>query len=161
MQESTKDLSSYLSTERVFFLDSETKEGAIQEIIDHLTVLGDIEHPKAFFEAICKREELASTGIGFRIAIPHAKLHEGKDFVVGIGVKLDDLIDWKAIDHQRVQIIFLIGGPPSQNQEYLQLLSQLTQILRDESLRNSLLLQTDAPGIIDILCSYWVSNTER
>ena len=108
-----------LQTDRVVFLRSETKEAAISEIIHHLESLGVIGDPDQLYKAICKREELASTGIGFRLAIPHAQLEQGREFIIGIGIQKDQGIEWNAIDHQKVQVIFLIAGPPDRNQEYL------------------------------------------
>ena len=143
-----------LYEDRVIFLSTDTKEGSIKEIILHLEELGAIGDSDRLYNAILKREELASTGIGFRFALPHAQLEQGTDFIIGIGIQKGEGIDWSAIDHQKVQVIFLIAGPPNQNQEYLHILGQLTTLLKDVALREALLRVESAQEVIKILGSY-------
>src|SRR5262245_47957418 len=61
-------------------------------------------------DAIVKREELGSTGLGDGIAIPHARLPVvGKPF--GMLARLERPIDFAAIDASLVDIVFLLLLP--------------------------------------------------
>jgi PTS system nitrogen regulatory IIA component len=56
--------------------------------------------------ALFKREALGSTGTGAGVAIPHARL-DGISKPFGMLVRLDKAIDFDAIDHRKVDLIFL------------------------------------------------------
>src|SRR5882762_622855 len=56
---------------------------------------------------ILKREELGSTGVGGGVAIPHARIPELK-VPFGILARLQEAIDFNAIDGQPVDIVFLL-----------------------------------------------------
>ena len=49
-----------------------------------------------------------------------------------------------------VRMVFMIGGPDDKQTEYLQLLSQLTQIVKDEEVRKSLLTSSSPIDIIKL-----------
>ena len=57
-------------------LEADDKEGTIREMAAALVEAGDIseEALESIVQAILKREELGSTGIGRGIAVPHTKL---------------------------------------------------------------------------------------
>ena len=54
-------------------LEAQDKEGVIQELVASLVASGmlDADNQESIVEAIMKREELGSTGIGRGIAVPH------------------------------------------------------------------------------------------
>ncbi len=83
------------------------------------------------------------------VAIPHAKLASYHDFFIAIGI-LEKGLEWKALDGAPVRMIFLIGGPDDKQNEYLKILSLLTTILRDETLRKEMLAATAADEIIKL-----------
>lgn len=148
-----KNITEYLSPSAIIFLDACSRDVAISKLVDQLVdCYGLEEHKEAFYQAVLHREEIASTGIGMGVALPHAKLPDFDDFFIAIGF-LNEGIDWKAIDGQQVKIIFLIAGPDDKQCDYLNLLSQLTLVLRDQDLRKQLLTATHAHQIMDIFKS--------
>ena len=82
------------------------------------------------------------------IAIPHAKIEDCNDFFIAIGIHSGNGIDWKSIDGLDVKLIFLIGGPKDLHQEYLTLLSKLTQTIKDEKTRQGLLQAKSAEEVL-------------
>jgi nitrogen PTS system EIIA component len=63
-------------------------------------------------EAILKREDLGSTGIGAGVAIPHARFSElRKSF--GVLVRLKKPMDFDAVDGNPVDVVFLLLAPES------------------------------------------------
>src|SRR5688572_16896077 len=79
-------------------LTATTKEGVIREMVESLRQACHFEKadPEDIVRAVLKREQIASTGIGRGVAIPHAK-HECVEHLVCTvalspgGVKFDSL----------------------------------------------------------------------
>jgi nitrogen PTS system EIIA component len=59
------------------------------------------------FNALLKREELGSTGLGNGVAIPHVRLEQVEN-PFGIIARLRDPIDFNAIDGQPVDLVCLV-----------------------------------------------------
>ena len=146
---SSIDLSSYLDASTIQFLDVKNRNEAISKLADCLVSCYNLEeHKNEFLQAVLEREKIASTGIGAGVAIPHAKLPEFDDFFVSIGI-LKTGINWNSMDNVDVRLIFLIAGPDDKQCDYLNLLSQLTLVLRDEAVRKKLLSHINPNQIIE------------
>lgn len=143
----------YLSENLVFFLDSDSKENALHELVFKSSQVMHLQEVGSFYDAIKEREKIVSTGIGMGVAIPHAKLSSIDDFFISIGI-LNKGIDWTALDNAPVRIILLIGGPDDKQTEYLKILSSLTVALREEDLRKHLLLATSPKEVIQLFENY-------
>jgi PTS system nitrogen regulatory IIA component len=133
-----------LDSQLISFLDVESRNEAIDALIDLLDQSGKLPNKEKFRKAIFDREQLVSTGIGMGVAVPHAKLKGFSNFFIAIGIQRDKGIEWNALDRAPVRIIFMIGGPDDRQSEYLQILSQLTSAIRDVELRKAL-LRADSP----------------
>lgn len=81
-------------------------------------------------EALLKREEIGSTGMGDGIALPHARLAEiEKPF--GLLVSLRQAIDFDAVDGKPVNIVFLVLAPARSQGEHLNALACASRALRN------------------------------
>jgi PTS system nitrogen regulatory IIA component len=129
----------YLDDRLISFLDVETRDEAIDALIDLVCQVGVLQNKPKFRSAVMHREDLVSTGIGLGIAIPHAKLSDLNDFFIVIGIQRKKGIDWNALDKAPVRLIFLIGGPDHRQSEYLQILSRLTAAIKDVDRRKEIL----------------------
>lgn len=132
-------ISDYLDSRLIAFLEVDTRDQAIDALIDLLDSEEKLPDKEAFRKAIFHREKLVSTGIGMGVAVPHAKLKGFTDFFVAVGIQQKKGIEWNALDTAPVRLIFLIGGPEEKQTEYLQILSLLTSAIRDVNLRKRLL----------------------
>jgi len=142
------EIADYLDDRLVAFLDVETRDAAIDILIDLLDEKDKLPDKQAFRTAILHREQLVSTGIGMGVAVPHAKLAGLSEFFIAIGIQNIKGIEWNALDKAPVRLIFLIGGPEGRQTEYLQILSLLTSAIKDLDLRREILqLQTGADVI--------------
>ena len=115
-------------------LESGEKEGVIRELVTCLVKSGEIqaEQQDSIVEAILKREELGSTGIGRGIAVPHTK-HPSVDRLVGtVGVS-DVGVDFKSLDGEKVQLFFMLISPPDRPGDHLRALENISRQLRDET----------------------------
>lgn len=132
-------LMSFLSSKLVAFLDHESKNEVLRELATLAGRTGVLKSTDEFFQALLKRENIMSTGIGMGIAIPHGRLdQEDAPFFIAVGIHNHGVL-WDAVDGTLVRLIFLIGGPSNAPAEYLQLLSTLTQALREEGVCQKLL----------------------
>ncbi len=143
-------ISDYLDANLVCFLDVTTRDDALNAMVDRVYLTGRLENRQTFYDAIISREEIVTTGIGMGVAIPHAKLPSYNQFFIAVAV-LKKGVDWQALDGAPVRLIFMIGGPDNKQTEYLQILSGLTSVLRDEERRKKILVADNPQAILDLL----------
>ncbi len=84
------------------------------------------------FDALLERERLGSTGLGKGIALPHARMAQ-VDQATGAFIKLNQGIDFDAIDGEPVDLAFAMLVPQEATDEHLQLLSTLARMFSDAS----------------------------
>lgn len=143
------NISDYLDPRLVAFLEVDTRDEAIKTLVNMVNQTGRLSDKTAFYDAIIEREKIVSTGIGMGAAIPHAKLAAFDDFFIAIGI-LRKGIDWNALDGSSVRLIFLIGGPDDKQTEYLRILSNLTQVIKNDQLRKKMLTLNSPEDIIQL-----------
>jgi len=84
--------------------------------------------PQAIVETIAERERLGSTGFGNGVAIPHGKV-EGLKSIYALVARLAEPIDYKAIDGQPVDMVFLLLSPPDAGAEHLKALAAVSRLV--------------------------------
>lgn len=87
---------------------------------------------------ILERETVMSTGIGYGIAIPHCRLPDIDRFFM-ISARTTTGIDFTSIDGQSVRIVFMIISPVNLITEHTQILTALSKLMSQESIRDQLL----------------------
>jgi nitrogen PTS system EIIA component len=142
-------ISHYMDPQLVVFLNTTTRDETLQQLVHHIYQVGKLEDEAAFYQAIIDREKIVSTGIGMGVAIPHAKLPSYDQFFIAIGV-LQRPVDWHALDGAPIRLVFMIGGPDDKQTEYLQILSGLTQAIKDEERRKKLLTLQQPIAMIEL-----------
>ena len=85
--------------------------------------------PQAIVETTAERERLGSTGFGNGVAIPHGKV-EGLKSIYALVARLAEPIDYKAIDGQPVDMVFLLLSPPDAGAEHLKALAAVSRLVR-------------------------------
>lgn len=88
-------------------------------------------------DALIERENAGSTGVGHGVAVPHARL-EGLSRMRGVFVRLDQPVDFEAVDEQPVDLIFALLAPPNASSEHLRALARVSRMLRQGDLRDHL-----------------------
>jgi PTS system nitrogen regulatory IIA component len=139
----------YLEADNITFLESKNRNDVILELVDLLCKSKKLTDKKLFYKKIIEREKIISTGIGMGIAIPHAKLKHSDDFFIAIGILKKYKINWNSIDNLPVRLVFMIGGPEVKQNEYLQLLSKLTEALKNDNLRRNIFKATQKEEVIN------------
>lgn len=85
--------------------------------------------PALIADAIADRERLGSTGFGGGVAIPHGKLAQ-IDRIYALVARLAQPIDYKAIDGEKVDLVFLLLSPPDAGAEHLKALAAISRLVR-------------------------------
>ena len=140
------DLSDMLVEGRIIRLKSKNKFGALKELTEVIASSDRVTDADAFYQAIVEREKIVSTGIGYGLAIPHAKVSCVSDFVIAVGVSSDG-IEFDSFDKKPVHIIVMIGASEEQKDDYIKVLSKVTQILKEEENRAGIMVG-DAAAIL-------------
>lgn len=78
------------------------------------------------FENLLAREKLGSTGLGNGIAIPHCRITACKQ-ITGCLIKLEQAVDFDAIDGKPVDILFVLLVPDQAHDEHLTMLAKLAE----------------------------------
>ena len=103
------EITDLLKSERIISsLRAASKKQALQELSRRAAEITGL-HERAIFDVLLERERLGATGVGSGIAIPHGKLSNIEE-LFGVFARLENPIDFDAIDEQPVDLIFLLLG---------------------------------------------------
>lgn len=120
-------------------LDVATKEELFSAMVDALAGLGVAQHRDALYDALLERERLGTTGLGFGVAVPHARSMVVAETAVAFARPVRE-IDFAAPDGQPVRLIFLIVAPyGAGGAAYLPVLAGIARAVQDEATRARLL----------------------
>ena len=112
-------------------LHAKTKEGVLEELVDCFVQAKFLRNPTIALEMVHRREQLGSTGIGSGIAIPHGRTTAAAEVMIAFGYSKSG-IDWQAIDHRPVHLVFMVLAPPQEvNNRYLPILGRLVEVLSE------------------------------
>ena len=101
-------------------------------------------------DALLEREAVASTGVGYGVAVPHARL-AGLSRMRAVFVRLDQPVAFAAVDDRPVDLIFALFAPPEANGEHLRALARVSRLLRQGEIREQLRQARSADAIRAIL----------
>ncbi len=144
------EIKSALWNDGILFTKASSKAEALEQVIALASRHPAVSNARALADGIHARERIISTGIGLGVAIPHAKIRGISHFFICVAI-LEEGIDWDAIDDEPVRIIFLIAGPDSQQNQYLQLLARLSLAIKKQTRRAAILNAHDPLQIQEIL----------
>ena len=115
-------------------LQAEDKEEVIREMIQALSDAGKIENDQleSIVNAVMKREELGSTGIGRGVAVPHTKHPSVERLVGSVGVSKPG-VDFSSLDGEKVQLFFVLISPPDRPGDHLRALENISRQLRSDT----------------------------
>lgn len=132
-----------------FDLKTTDKQAAISELANTFLTKGVVTNDSVYLEAVMKREEESTTGIGFGVAIPHGKSAAVAEPSLAFG-RSQAGIQYDSMDGKPVHLMFLIAVPETSNDEHLRILSKLSRKLMHEDVRQKLMTVTDAEEIYQI-----------
>lgn len=121
-----------------FHFAGTTKEEIISKVVDAVNESGCLNDVEQYRKDVFIRESLESTGIGYGIAIPHAK-SKGVSNSCFTLIKLKNKIEWQSLDGNPVEFVIMLAVPEEEKNEFLTILSSLATRLMDDDFRDSLL----------------------
>lgn len=110
-------------------LRASEREGALREMIRHLSVRDRRFSGKELFLKLLERERLGSTAVGDGYAIPHCRLKALDDPMVLLAVSRQGVV-FEAVDGKPVHIFFLVVTPAENPDLNLQILAALAYLIR-------------------------------
>ncbi len=116
----------------------DTKEECLNFMAGLLSESGCLSFPDRFLAAVRGREEIMSTGIGRGIAIPHARDLTVSNLRIAVCM-MRQAMEFNSIDGLPVRLVFMIAVPQSSNSDYMKILRSLSEFLRQEENRETLL----------------------
>ncbi len=121
-------------------LEAEDKEEAFAEMIELLVRAGRLEDRGRALRAILAREEMATTGIGSGVAVPHGKEPCVKSLLAALGISRKG-IEYDATDGEPVYLVFLVLAEANNPGPHVQCLGEIARLLQvpglNERLRNA------------------------
>lgn len=116
--------------------------GVLTEIVDNMVKAGVLDDSlkEDALKALLEREELASTGIGMAVAIPHVKLAGITKAVCTLSVHQEGL-EWAAIDGEPVRMFFTVLRPTEASEHHdpdrhLDMMRWITKLAREPDFRS-------------------------
>jgi len=140
-------------------MKANTKLDAVDELVSVLEQAGKITDRTIFKDAILKREEQSTTGVGDGIAIPHAKTSVVKDAAIVFG-RSQSGIDYESLDGQLAHLFFMIAAPEGANNTHLEALARLSTILMKADAREKLQRAKNEDEVLEIINSYDKDESE-
>lgn len=147
-------LAQYLNPQLILFTDETDRDKVIKELTELAAKAEVVPDKVAFYNAVIEREKIVSTGIGMGVAIPHAKLDGCDQFFIAVGLHRKQGVEWRSLDGSLVQLVFLVGGPASEQKTYLRILSRLTSMIKYGGLREELLKAKQPGQVVDLFKRY-------
>lgn len=112
------------------------KHGIIAELAERL-VAGTGGEAGDVVRAVEERESVLSTGIGFGVAIPHARSPAVRELAIVSGVSAAP-VPYDSIDGEPVRLFFLIVGPEASAGLHVKILSRIARLVRRDGVRRHL-----------------------
>jgi len=134
-------------------ISATSKEDAISQLVSGLARVRGIDMAKAL-DDIAARERSGPTVLragSHHIAVPHASTDACKQFVIAVGTSRDG-VPW-TIRSQRVNLIFVLLGPPPTRALYLRVLGRIARLCGKESLLQALAGAASPQELIECLKS--------
>ena len=134
-------------------LKARTKESAVEELVDALIRAKKLPASSRdeVIRSVMKRERLGSTGIGSGLAVPHVKQSPHVPKIMGAFGRVEDGIEFGAIDGEPVHLLFLLLSPQGDPSIHLEALKLLSSLTRDENFCKFLRAAGGVDEIVEIL----------
>ena len=146
-----KNVADYIKVDTINLnLESKNKNAVIKELYGNLKKTNLIKDEEQGLNDILAREEMGSTGIGKRIALPHAKTKAVDELIVTFGISRNG-IAYNSVDDENVNIFFMFLCPESKAHEYLRVLARISRLIRENRFVENLLKATSNEEIIEII----------
>ena len=137
--------------ERVMVLDVHRKVDALNQMIENLATAPQVKSARELAEAIFRREDMMSTGIGMQVAVPHVRLRSVSDLVMTAAVSRRDIPDYESLDGKPVRILLMIAARTDQHAQHLKTLSAISTLIKNPAALDALLKIEEPDSLFALL----------
>src|SRR3989337_493311 len=131
-------------------LKGRVKREVLEEMAAELTFKFAGLNKERLLEVILERERLGSTGIGYGVAIPHARLKGLNSVIILFGRSLPG-VEFQAMEERPAHLFFLIVAPEDSTTAHIKILARISHLLQDAVLRNRLIMASTQEEIFSII----------
>ena len=131
-------------------LKSTGKQDVLAELLQPLAKAGRIADAKKMVGVLLEREELGSTGIGGRIAIPHGKAAQVKELAASLGISKQG-IAFDALDVEPVNLFIALVAPEGSAGLHLKALARISSLLKDKAFKKALLAAESGEDVMKLI----------
>lgn len=114
-----------------------SKSETLDKAVSLMVKSGNVSNEAEYRNTVYKREEEGTTGIGEGIAIPHGKCAAVKSPGLAAMV-IPEGVDFDSLDGGKVNLLFLIAAPNTEDNVHLDVLSKLSMMLMNEDFTKKL-----------------------
>lgn len=125
------------------------KKAVLEELSLPVSALTRLDH-KEILRVLMERENLGSTGIGGGIAIPHGKLKNLQNPILGIGLSRKG-VNFDTMDGKPAHLFFLLLTPDNSTDLHLKLLARISKILKNEVFKEKITRAAKPEEILQLL----------
>jgi nitrogen PTS system EIIA component len=130
-------------------LKSKDKKGILEELVAPVAKAANIQAVD-LVKVLLEREQLGSTGIGGGIGIPHGKLKELDELILGFGLSRQG-VDFESMDGRPTYIFFLLITPENSTGLHLKLLARISRLLKNEPFKEKLMQTRSVEEVIAVI----------
>ena len=157
------DVSSYIDPELIMAdLKSKTKEDAIRLLVNKIFQVCPEYNQEvakdALFKELIARERLQTTGLGQKMAFPHARIKHWPQFTMVIGISREG-IDFNSLDGFPVNIVCLMVSSEDEPYIVLQAMAAFIRFAQETKIYDKLFDGMDSTQIADEFKRYRLSTT--
>jgi len=145
------EICNVLSLDRIIIgLKNQDKNGVLQEMLEVAATSGRIHDKEQLLKSILQREQLQTTGVGFGLAVAHAKSDDVDGVVLSVGIS-EEGVDYDALDGKPAHIIFMLVSSPEKNTEYLSVLAKIARIFKEADFREAVMRARSPEKVMNLL----------
>ena len=134
-----------------------TKEEVLREIVEVMLRGGALSEELAdpAFQALIEREQLASTGVGQSVAIPHVRLAGLEQAAASLCVHPGG-VEWAAVNGEPAHVFFTVlrperAGSLHDPEQHLEMMRWIARLGRDRDFRRFALQSKTRTELVDLL----------
>ena len=120
-----------------------SKQQLLQDIAALLAPSADAQSRAGIVEALERREALGSTGLGYGVALPHARVPAPFTATAAF-LRLNPAVDFGAPDGIPVDLVLALVVPENETNQHLNLLAQTAELLSSPQVVSDLRAASDS-----------------
>ena len=136
-------------------LSGENKSEVLRGMADRLTAAGFVKDGGEIHHLLMDREALMTTGVKRGFAFPHAFSPQFEKSFLTLGM-IAGGVDYDSLDHNPVEFIFLLLGPPDHQTVHLRILARVSRLMGQPDMLDLLRAARSVEEVIEVL-----GDTER